>query len=182
MGNLPENPGICRSGAANHDGIAAGFGDEGAGVFGGAYISVADDGDFDGGFDFGDVLPTGLAGVPLFAGAGMDGDGVETGVFGKFGEGDADDVVVVPAEAELDGERNCNGGAHRFEDFGDEGQVAEKAAASVAGDDAFGGAAEVEVDQVEAGLLDDAGGVGEGLGIRAEELGGDGVLVVVAGL
>ncbi len=39
--------------------------------------------------------------------------------------------------------------------------------------------AEVEVDEVEAGVLDDAGGVGEGLGVGAEELGRDGVLVVV---
>ena len=64
---------------------------------------------------------------------------------------------------------------------GDEGQVAQEAGASIAGDDAFGGAAEVEVDHVEAGFLDDAGGVGEGGGVGAEELGGDGVLVVVEG-
>ncbi len=68
-----------------------------------------------------------------------------------------------------------------LEDFGDEGQVAQQAAAAVAGDDAFGGAAEVEVDHVEAGVLDDAGGIGERGGIGAEELGGDGVLVVVEG-
>ncbi len=60
-------------------------------------------------------------------------------------------------------------------------QVLEQAGAAVAGDDALGGAAEVEVDDVEAGVLDDAGGVGEGLGVGAEELRGDGVLVVVVG-
>ena len=178
---MAEDPGIGGGGAADHDGIAAGFRDEGAGVFGGADVSIADDGDVDGSFDFGDVFPAGLAGVALFAGAGVDSDGVEAGVLGEFGEGNADDVVVVPAEAVLDGEGNCNCGAHRFEDGGDEGQVAEEAAASIAGDDAFGGAAEVEVDHVEAGLLDDAGGVGEGGGVGAEELGGDGVLVVVEG-
>ncbi len=61
------------------------------------------------------------------------------------------------------------------------GQVAQQAGAAVAGDDALGGAAEVEVDEVEAGVLDDAGGVGEGFGVGAEELRGDGVLVVVVG-
>ena len=60
-------------------------------------------------------------------------------------------------------------------------QVAQQAGAAVAGDDALGRAAEVEVDEVEAGVLHDAGGVGEGLGVGAEELRGDGVLVVVVG-
>ena len=63
----------------------------------------------------------------------------------------------------------------------DAGQVAQQAGAAVAGDDALGGAAEVEVDDVEAGVLADAGGLGEGLGVGAEELCGDGVLVVVVG-
>ena len=48
-------------------------------------------------------------------------------------------------------------------------------------DDALGGAAEVEIDEVEAVVLDDAGGFCEGGGVGAEELGGDGVLVVVEG-
>ena len=90
-------------------------------------------------------------------------------------------MLVVPAHAELDGEGNRDRGADGFEDALDLRQVAEQAGAAVAGDDALGRAAEVEVDDVEAGVLDDAGGVGEGLGIGAEELRGDGVLVVVVG-
>ena len=63
----------------------------------------------------------------------------------------------------------------------DQRQVAQQAGAAVAGDDALGRAAEVEVDEVEAGVLDDARGVGQRLGVRAEELRRDGVLVVVVG-
>ena len=129
----------------------------------------------------GDVLPAGLAGVAVLAGAGVEGDGVEAAVFGQLGEFDADDVFVVPAHAELDGEGNGDGGADGLEDALDLRQVAQEAGAAVAGDDALGRAAEVEVDEVEAGVLNDAGGVGEGLGVGAEELRGDGVLVVVVG-
>ena len=71
--------------------------------------------------------------------------------------------------------------ADGLEDALDLREVAQQAGAAVAGDDALGGAAEVEVDEVEACVLDDAGGVGEGLGVGAEELRGDGVLVVVVG-
>ena len=92
-----------------------------------------------------------------------------------------DEVAVVPAEAELDGEGNRHGGADSLEDLPDQGQVAKQAAASVAGDDALGGAAEVQVDEIEAGVLDDACGVGQRGWIRAEELRGDRVFVVVEG-
>ncbi len=110
--DLAEDPWIGGRGAADHHGVAAGLGDQGAGVFGGADVAIADDGDADGVFDLGDVVPAGLAGVALLAGAGVERDGVEAAVFGELRERDADDVVVVPAEAELDGERNCNRGAH----------------------------------------------------------------------
>jgi hypothetical protein len=46
-------------------------------------------------------------------------------------------------------------------DLADFGQVAQQAGAAVAADDALGGAAQVEVDGVEAGFFDDAGGFGE---------------------
>ena len=69
----------------------------------------------------------------------------------------------------------------RFEDGLDQREVAQQAAAAVAVDDALGGAAEVEVDEVEAGVLADAGAVGQRVGIGAEDLRGDRVLVLVVG-
>ena len=130
-------------------------------------------------FDGGDVLPAGLAGVAVLAGAGVEGAGVEAAVFGHLREVDADDVLVVPAHAELDGEGDGDCAANRLEDDLDLREVAQEAGAAVAGDDAFGWTTEIEVDEIEAGVLDDAGGVGEGLGVGAEELGRDGVFVVV---
>ena len=73
---------------------------------------------------------------------------------------------VVPSQAEFYGEGDGDGVADGAEDVGDFGQVAQQAGAAVAADDALGRAAEVEVDEVEAGVLDDAGGVGEGLGFE----------------
>ena len=111
----------------------------------------------------------------------MERDGRETAVFGEAREVDADDVVVVPAHAELDGKRDGDGGAYSTEDALDGRQVAQQAGAAIAANDALGRTAKVEVDEVEAGVLDDAGGVGEGFGVGAEELRGDGVLIVVVG-
>ena len=59
------------------------------------------------------------------------------------------------------------------------GQVAEEAGAAVALHYFFCGTAEVEIDQVEAEIFDEARGVGQDAGIAAEELGGDGMLVFV---
>jgi len=111
----------------------------------------------------------------------VEGDGVEAAVFGEAGELDADDLCVAPSHAELDGEGNGDGGADGFEDGFDEREIAQQAGASVATDDALGGAAEIEIDEVEAVVFDDAGGFCEGGGVGSEELGGDGVLVVVVG-
>jgi len=111
----------------------------------------------------------------------MQGDGAEAFLLGHFGELDADDLAVVPAEAELYGERNADGFAHLAEDFADLGQVAQQARASVAADDALGWAAQVEVYGVEAGVFDDSCCIRERFGVGAEELGADGMFVVVEG-
>ena len=63
----------------------------------------------------------------------------------------------------------------------DFGQVAEEAGAAVASHDALGRAAQIEVDGVEAGVLNDAGCFSQGFGVGAEELGGDGMLILVEG-
>ncbi len=91
--NLAEDPGIGTGAAADHDGVAVGFADHADGVFGRDDIAVADHGDLDGGFDFGDAGPIGLAGVALLAGAGMQGDGLEAAILGEFRHGDGDQLA-----------------------------------------------------------------------------------------
>ena len=66
-----------------------------------------------------------------FAGAGVEGDGVEAAVFGEAGELDADDLCVVPSHAELDSEGDGDCGADGAEDGLDEGEIAQQAGASV---------------------------------------------------
>ena len=127
----------------------------------------------------GDPLPARLSAVALLAGAGVEGDGGESAFFGHLRELDVDDFLVVPSGAKLDGEGNLHGGADGLEDVADERQIAQQAGASVAGDDLAGGAAEVEIDEVEAHILDDLRGFRERGRIAAEELRRDGMLVAV---
>ena len=109
----------------------------------------------------------------------MKGYGSESAIFGHAREFDADDFFVVPSGAEFHGEGNLHGGADRFENLADCRKVAQQAGAAVALHDFLGGTSEVQVDEVEAESLDHFGGFGHHLGIAAEKLGRDRVLVFV---
>src|ERR1035441_10247826 len=122
-----------------------------------------------------------IVGMSVPMALGVQGDGVEAAILGQAGEVDADDVVVIPAHAELDGEGDGDGGANRAKDALDGRQGAQQAGAALAANDALGRAAKVEVDEIEAGVLDDAGGVCEGGWIRPKQLCRYRVLVVVVG-
>ena len=89
--------------------------------------------------------------------------------------------VVIPSQPELHGEGNRHCCAHALEDLLDRGQITQQAAATVAVDDALGRASQVEVNEIEACIRTDARALGERLGIGAEDLRGDRVLVVVVG-
>src|SRR5215472_1666451 len=113
--DLPEDPWVGRSHAADHDGVAAGLGDHGAGVFWSTDVAVADHGNLHGVFDGRDPFPAGLAAVTLFAGAGVERDGGEPAAFGHACEFDADDLVLIPSGAEFHGEGNFHRGTDGFE-------------------------------------------------------------------
>src|SRR5579872_172555 len=177
--DLAEDPRIRRSAAADHDGVASGLRDHGAGVFGRTDVAVADDGNLHGVFDGGDPLPSSLAAVAHLASAGVKRNGGESAILGHAGQLDADDFFIVPSGAKFHGEGNLHRGTDGFEDAADGGEVAEQAGASVALYDLFRRAAEVEIDQVEAESFDHAGGFGHDVRIAAEKLGGDRMLVLV---
>src|SRR5579884_1995848 len=99
----------------------------------------------------------------------MQGHGVESALLGDAGELDAHDFAVIPAQAKLDREWNPDGSAHLAKDAGNQRKIAQQAGAAVALHDFFGGAAEVEVDAIEAEVFDHAGGVSEHAGIAAEK-------------
>ncbi len=179
--DLAKDPRVCRCRAPDHDRIATGLGDHRGGVFRRQNVAIADHRDAHRILHGGDVLPARLAGVPVFPGPRMERDRVQAAVLGQPGELHADNVFVVPPHAELDRKGDRHGGADAFEDDLDQGQVAQQTGPAVAGDDALGRAAEVQIDEIEAGILADARGIRKRLRVRPEELCGDWVLVVVVG-
>ena len=89
---------------------------------------------------------------------------------------DRHQFLIVPAGAELHGERNRDGGADFAQHPLHQRQIAQQAGAAVALHHLVHRAAEVDIEDVEAQVLADARGVGHHGRIGAEELRGDGVL------
>ncbi len=126
--------------------------------------------------------PVGGAGVFLFDGAGVDGDGGEL-----EGAGFVEDLVegvgglggVVEGAAEFDGQRRAGDGVADAAHDGEGGfGVGEEIAAAAAAHDFADGAGEIQVDDVEAVLDEQHGGAGEFVGVGAHELAGDRVVLV----
>jgi len=109
----------------------------------------------------------------------VQGDGVEAAVLGEAREVDADDVVVVPAHAELDGKGLVTAARTARKMRSMAGRSRNRPEPPLQPTTRFGRAAEVQVDEIEAGVLDDARGVCEGGRIRPEQLRRYRVLVVV---
>jgi len=111
----------------------------------------------------------------------MQRDRVQAGLFGKSRQVDADNMVIIPAHAELHGEGNRHRRTHRFENLSDQWQIAQQTAPAVARYYALCRAAEVQVHHVEAGVFDNSCRIGKRCGIRPEELCRNRMLVVVKG-
>ena len=129
--DLAEDPGVGAGGTADHDGVAARLGDYADGILGGDDVAVADDGNLYSSFDLGDAGPVGFSAVTLLAGAGVEGNRLETAVLGEAPHADGDQLLVIPAGTELHSERNGDGGANFTEDALDEREVAEETGASI---------------------------------------------------
>src|SRR5580692_2817555 len=115
--HLPKNPGIAGGGAADHDSVTAGLADHAFGVFWRVDVAISDDGNFHRLLHSGNDTPVGGACVALQARAWVDSDAFYADAFRHFGDLDGNDGVLVPASAKLDGQRNLDGSADRFEDF-----------------------------------------------------------------
>src|SRR5262249_22270988 len=154
LADLAEDPGIGGSGATDHHSVAAGFSDHSDCVFRRANVAVADDREIHGGLDRGNPFPARGAAITLLTRARVHGDGIQAAILGHAGELDADNVVVVPAQAKLYGERNFYGCAHGFKDTADDGQIFQQAGAAIAFDHALGRTSEVQIDEIEACIFD----------------------------
>ena len=109
--------------------------------------------------------------------AGMHPQGIDTGRDDGVGQlvERLFRVLVVDADAALDGHRDRNHLAHRRNAFGDQFRLAHQAGAETAGLHPVGRAADIEVHLVIAEILDHAGRLRQLLRIGAAELAGNGV-------
>ncbi len=125
--------------------------------------------------------PFGEAGVFLFDGAAVDGDGGEFEGAG-FGE-DLFEAIggflgFIEGAAQFDGEQAGDGIADAAHDEGGGIGVGEHVTAAATAHDFFNRAGEIEVDDVEAGLDEEFGGAGHFVGFAAHQLSGDGMILV----
>ena len=171
--------GFGGSAAADHHRVAAGLRNHGGSVFRRAHIAVADDGNCHRVLHRGNPLPVRLSAVALLAGASVQGDRSQPAVLGHLREVDVDNFLVAPAGAELHREWYGHGRAHRLEDVADERQVAQQSRAAIALHDLLCRTAQVQIDHVEAQVLDHARRVRQRRGIAAEQLRRDGMFVAV---
>src|SRR5271168_1225385 len=165
--HLREDPRVGGGGAADHHGVAAGFAHHARSVFRSVDVAVANHGNFHRVFYGGDDVPVGGAGVALRARARVDGHALDADAFGEFGDIDGDNGILVPAGAQLDGERDFHCRTHGAEDIFQQRQIAQESGAAAL-HDLFGGAAEVDVHGIETEVFDHLGGFGHDRGIRAK--------------
>jgi hypothetical protein len=183
-GEFVEDPGVADGAAGDPDAVEVGGLVHAEGVLGGEDVAGAEEGDVVGGagFEGGEEVPVGGAGVFLFDGSAVDGDGGEA-----EGDGFVEDFIepvgglggVVEGAAEFDAEGEVADGVSDGAHDGDGGGgVGEEVAAAAAAHDFFDGAGEVEVDDIKTGFDEELGGGGEFVGFGAHELAGDGVVFI----
>src|SRR2546426_117657 len=135
MLRVPENPRVVECAAADADGGAAGLVEH---AFGGARrgnVAVAGHGDSDRFHNGADADEVDAATETLLAGATVYGDRRRAGVFERTGEFRRGEVVVVPTEPHLAGDRDMNRGYHGRDDLGGASEIGhQRGAAAVATD------------------------------------------------
>ena len=102
----------------------------------------------------------------------MHGDPIHAFALGQSRDLHRVQGTVVPAAADLDREAAGHGLAQRAEDDGGRQRIAHERGALALGHDLRDRAAHVEIDGVGAGRFQPAGGLGQHVGIGAEELHG----------
>ena len=96
--HIAKQPRPALGGAADHHAVGAGFGQYARGFLRAVDIAVYPHGNTQAAFGFGNQAVFGLAAIHLGAGAAVDGDGGNAGVFCHAGNGEDVFVLVVPAQ------------------------------------------------------------------------------------
>ena len=180
---LFEDPRTAKGGAAHHDGIHAIAFEGRLGLLGRGDVAVADDGDVDArvALHLANQGPVGLAGVHLCAGAAVDGQRLDAAVLQLLGQLGDDELVLVPAQARLHGNGQLHGVHHLLGDLQQFGDVLQHAGAGALASHLLHRTAEVQVDEVWTGLLNDLGRLDHCLHVAAVDLNAHGALFVADG-
>ena len=178
--DLGDEPRPAIAAAANHDPVGAGFRQGPVDLFQARDIAIDDDRDRNCLLDRADKAPIGLPGVKLTARAAVHRDHADAAGFGDFGESRRVAVIVVPARAHLEGDRQIDGLNRGFEDARGMQFVAHQGRAGMAVDDLFDRAAEIDVDKRRATIRIELGRLGHDPRLAAGELDGHRLLLGAA--
>lgn len=143
--------------------------------------AIADDGNGEGLGDGEDGIPIGLAAVALFLGTAMDGEGFDACFEQALGNLYGIDGCGIPADADFGGDGNAPADALDGSggDILKELRLAQEGGTGAIVDDLGGGAAVVDIDKIRLEAIGDAvGGLGDFVGVAAEQLDSHGALGV----
>ena len=166
---LAENPRVPDGMAAHHHAVRLGLGRKALGLGGGGDIAVGDDGAGDGRHGLGDGGVIDFGPVEAFDGTAVHGEEVDL-MLRDDGEDLVEALLVVEADAHLDGEEAGDLLAHRADEFVDLGRIAQQAAADVLTIHLGRRAAHVEVDAGDGQLTQLTDGAEHVRGIFTDEL------------
>src|SRR5579883_1463696 len=179
VADLRDQPRVSQGGAAQHDRVYSAFAHalhRGARI---VEIAVADHGNVDGEFEASDVFPVRMAFIKLPRRARVQRHGLYAHPLRALGDVGVDQVVFAPAQAHL----HRDGAIDRVDDGSHDLlaplDVAQARGTAVDLRDFWGGAAEVDVDDVRAAFAHDARGFGHDLRVVAPELRAHGFLEAV---
>ena len=112
---MAKNPGTMNGTTTYHDAVRTEV-ETLLGVFGGVDVAIGDEVDVAGFLNFGEPGPICSAGIALFTGTTMDGEGADTNAFQHLGNSGGDDTLVIPTEARLHGNWKMGSSLHSLND------------------------------------------------------------------
>ena len=183
QGLATENPGTAKSGATYHDGIdtiavesligLVERGDIAVAYNGNMYARVA--------LHFANERPVGLTGVHLRACAAMNGKCLYATVLQLLSQLGDDELLMVPAQTRLHGNRQLNSLHHFLCNLQQLGNVLQHACTGTLASYLLDGTAEVEVDEVRACLFHNLGCFDHGIDVATINLYAHRALLVADG-
>ncbi|MNZ14672.1 hypothetical protein D3C78_316010 [compost metagenome] len=148
MRDLAKDPGSPLGRSTDQQGIDAGGIEDLSGFLWRIDIAIGEDRNGHRLLDRRDGVVLGFAGVQVGAGPAVDGQGLDTGLFGDLRHSDAVPVRSVPTGADLQGNRHVNGLDHGVEDLGHQGLILHQRGACGLVADLLRRAAHVDIDDL----------------------------------